>query len=276
MNYLKFNKTVFCGFFLIAFFVFGGSVIAQHSNNLFNGFRWRNIGPSAMMGRVSALDALNDNHKVVLVGSASGGVFKSVNGGLTWDAIFDNYGSGSIGDVAFFQKDSEIIWIGTGEANNRNSSGWGDGVYKSTDGGKTFKNVGLKETHQIARIVTHPTDKDVLYVAAPGHLWGYSGTRGLFKTSDGGNTWQKLTNGLPDNEKTGCTEIVMDPTNSDILYCAMYHRLRRPWDMYSGGADGGIYKTIDGGKSWKKLINGLPTGEIGRVGLDIYRSNQIL
>jgi len=166
-------------------------------------FRWRSIGPGNMMGRVSGLDAINTDHKKVLVGAASGGVWLSNNGGNTWTPIFDNYGSASIGDVAFFQPDPSIIWVGTGEANNRNSSAWGDGIYKSTDGGKSFTNMGLKETHQIARVATHPTNKDIVYVAAVGHLWGYSGTRGLFRTTDGGKTWKKLVNGLPDNEKTG-------------------------------------------------------------------------
>jgi photosystem II stability/assembly factor-like uncharacterized protein len=243
------------------------------NSDIFGFLRWRNIGPSNMMGRISALDALDEDWRVVLVGSASGGVFKSKNAGVTWTPIFDKYGSGSIGDVAFFQGNPEIIWVGTGEANNRNSSGWGDGVYKSMDGGRTFTNMGLEETHQIARLATHPLDPNIVYVAAVGHLWGYSGTRGLFKTADGGKTWQKLTNGLPIDEKTGCTEIKMHPTNPNILYCAMYHRLRKPWTFYSGGPTGGIFKSEDGGNSWKKLTKGLPTGEIGRVGIDIYMSN---
>ena len=243
------------------------------NSDIFGFLRWRNIGPSNMMGRVSALDALDEDWRVVLVGSASGGVFKSENAGVTWTPIFDKYGSGSIGDVAFFQGNPEIIWVGTGEANNRNSSGWGDGIYKSMDGGRTFKNMGLKETHQIARLATHPRDPDIVYVAAVGHLWGYSGTRGLFRTTNGGKTWQKLTNGLPTDEKTGCTEIKMHPTNPDILYCAMYQRLRKPWTFTSGGPTGGIYKSEDGGNSWKKLTKGLPTGEIGRVGIDIFMSN---
>ncbi len=225
------------------------------------------------MGRVSALDALNHDHKVALVGAASGGVWLTVNGGITWAPVFDDYGAASIGDVCFFQPDSSIIWVGTGEANNRNSSAWGDGVYKSTDFGKTFTNTGLKETHQIARIVPHPADPDILYVAAVGHLWGYSGDRGLFRTVDGGKIWEKLTNGLPDDGKTGCTEIVMHPGNPDILYAGMYHRLRTPWSMYSGGPNGGIFKSVDGGDSWVKLTKGLPDGETGRIGLSIYRSN---
>ncbi len=261
---------------IFLFLLLGVSPLAQSqvdNSDIFGFLRWRNIGPSNMMGRISALDALDEDWRVVLVGSASGGVFKSTNAGVTWDPIFDKYGSGSIGDVAFFQGDPNIIWVGSGEAHNRNSSGWGDGIYKSIDGGRTFTNMGLKETHQIARLATHPTDPNVVYVAAVGHLWGYSGTRGLFKTVDGGKTWQKLTNGLPTDEKTGCTEIKMHPFNPDILYCAMYHRLRKPWTFYSGGPTGGIFKSEDGGNSWKKLTNGLPQGEIGRVGIDIYRSD---
>ena len=246
---------------------------AKNHPELFSTFKWRNIGPANMMGRISALDALDNDYRMVLVGTASGGVFKSTNAGITWTPIFDKYGSGSIGDVAFFQKNPEIIWVGTGEANNRNSSGWGDGIYLSINGGKTFQNMGLDETHQIARIATHPTNPDIVYVAAIGHLWGYSGTRGLFKTTDRGKTWEKLTNGLPDDGKTGCTEIKMHPTNSDILYCSMYHRLRKPWTFHSGGPNGGIFKTSDGGKSWRKLTNGLPAGDLGRIGLDIYRTN---
>ncbi len=241
--------------------------------HLFQTLRWRNIGPSNMMGRISSLDALENDYRVVLVGSASGGVFKSLNAGITWTPIFDRYGSGSIGDVAFFQKNPDIIWVGTGEANNRNSSGWGDGIYKSTDGGRTFQNMGLKDTHQIARIATHPTDPDIVYVAAIGHLWGYSGSRGLFKTTDGGSTWTKLTHGLPHDNKTGCTEIQMHPTDPHILYCAMYHRLRQPWHFHSGSQAGGIYKSTDSGITWTRLSSGLPSGDLGRIGLDIYNSN---
>ena len=169
------SKLLFSLIFPILFIGMPSLVQSQVDNSEIFGFlRWRNIGPSNMMGRISALDALDEDWRQVLVGSASGGVFKSNNGGVTWTPIFDKYGSGSIGDVAFFQGNSDIIWVGTGEANNRNSSGWGDGIYKSIDGGKVFKNMGLKETHQIARLATHPTDPDIVYVAAVGHLWGYS------------------------------------------------------------------------------------------------------
>ncbi|MFC1553980.1 WD40/YVTN/BNR-like repeat-containing protein [candidate division KSB1 bacterium] len=241
--------------------------------NLYRNFSWRNIGPASMAGRVSDVEALDDNYQVVLVASASGGVWKSTNAGTTWSPIFDNYGSGSIGDVAFFQKDPDIIWVGTGEANNRNSSGWGDGIYKSTDGGRSFENVGLNDTYQIARIITNPEDKNIVYVAAIGNLWGHSGSRGVFRTTDGGQTWLKLTNGLPDDGKTGCTDLIINPDNPEILYAAMYERIRKPWSFNSGGPNGGIFRSEDGGNSWTKLTNGLPLGNTGRTGLAIYLKN---
>ena len=191
----------------------------------------------------------------------------------TWQPIFEHYGSASIGDIKIFQKNPNIFWVGTGEANNRNSVAWGDGVYKSIDGGKSFKNVGLKNSYQIARIVTHPENPLIVYVAAIGNLWGYIGERGLFKTVDGGTTWQKLTNGLPNDGKTGVIDLVMDLSEPNTLYAAFYRRLRKPYRFDSGGPNGGIFKTTDGGKSWRKLTNGLPQGETGRIGLDIYRKN---
>lgn len=245
----------------------------RQSEDLFKAFEWRNIGPANMGGRISDIRALDDDYRYVIVASASGGVWKSKNAGTTWEPIFDNYGSSSIGAVAVFQKDPSLIWVGTGEANVRNSVIWGDGIYKSTDGGKTFTRMGLKETHHIARIVTHPTNPDIVYVAAQGHLWAYTGERGLFKTIDGGETWQKLANGLPIDSKTGCIDIKMDPKNPDILYAAFWQRLRRPYRFESGGPIGGIFKSSDRGQSWKKLTNGLPSGDIGRIGLAIFRKN---
>ncbi len=252
--------------------------------------RWRNIGPANMMGRIAAIEALSTDYRHVLVASASGGVFRSLNGGITWEAIFDSSGgAGSIGAVAMFEPDPDIIWVGTGEAANRNSSGWGNGVFKTTDGGRTWQHVGLADTHHIAEIATHPTDPDIAYAASPGHLWGYSGDRGLFKTTDGGATWIKLgTNaavvtdssagadgrgGLPQDTKVGATEIIMDPRDPDVLYAGMYHRIRQPATMYSGGPDGGIFKSTDGGASWVKLTNGLAEGEAGMIDISIHLAN---
>ncbi|MCA8955155.1 MAG: hypothetical protein KDC87_03720 [Planctomycetes bacterium] len=226
-----------------------------------------------MMGRIAAIDALGSDYRVVVVGSASGGVFVSDNAGVTWRAVFDRYGSGSIGAVALDQQNPDVLWVGTGEAANRNSSGWGDGVYRSTDGGKSFVHCGLADTHHIAAIALHPTDKDTAWVAALGHLWGYSGSRGLYKTTDGGKTFAKLTHGLPDDGKTGCTEVVVHPRDPNTLYCGMYHRLRGPASMHSGGAAGGVFQSKDGGATWHKLTVGLPVGATGMIDIAIHHAN---
>ncbi len=234
---------------------------------------WRNIGPANMMGRIAAIDASNKDYRKVLIASASGGVFKSDNAGVTWESIFDKYGAGSIGSVKFDQNDLNIIWVGTGESANRNSSAWGDGIYKSTDGGKSFSNMGLKSSHQIAEIEIHPNNSSIVYAAAVGHLWGYSGERGLFRTFDGGNSWEKVLGGLPDDGKTGCTEIIFHPTNPDIMFAGFYHRLRQPASFVSGGEEGGLFKSTDGGKSWRKVTNGLAKGKSGMIDISIHLSN---
>ena len=234
---------------------------------------WRNIGPANMMGRIAAIDASNKDYRKVLIASASGGVFKSDNAGVTWESIFDKYGAGSIGSVKFDQNDLNTIWVGTGESANRNSSAWGDGIYKSTDGGKTFSNMGLKSTHQIAEIEIHPNNSSIVYAAAVGHLWGYSGERGLFRTLNGGNSWEKVLGGLPDDGKTGCTEIIFHPTNPDIMFAGFYHRLRQPASFVSGGEEGGLFKSTDGGKSWRKVTNGLAKGKSGMIDISIHLSN---
>jgi len=254
--------------------VAAGALSAQASTEqILGAFHWRSLGPAAMGGRVVDIEGVDDDFTTVYLASASGGVWKSTNAGTTWTPIFEHEPVASIGDIALFQPDPDIVWVGTGEANNRNSVAWGNGVYRSTDGGETFTHVGLEDTHQIARIVTHPSDPDVAYVAAIGHLWGFSGDRGLFVTRDGGQTWTKLTNGLPDDGRTAATDLVMDPENPDILYAAFYERLRRPWTFTSGGPNGGIFKSTDAGASWTKLETGLPPGDTGRIGLAISRQH---
>jgi photosystem II stability/assembly factor-like uncharacterized protein len=246
---------------------------AQSLDELFQDLEWRNIGPANMAGRVTDIEAVDASFATVFVAAASGGVWKSTNAGTTWEAIFEDYGTGNIGDIAVFQPNPDIVWVGTGESCTRNSAGWGDGVYRSTDGGETFENVGLEDTHHIGEVITHPSDPDVAYVAAQGHLWGHSGDRGLFKTVDGGERWTKLTNGLPDDDRTGATDIVMDPRDPNVLFVASWERLRQPHRFDSGGPNGGIFKSTDGGESWTKLTNGLPEGETGKIGLALHRAN---
>lgn len=226
-----------------------------------------------MMGRIAAIDASNSDYRKVLIASASGGVFKSENAGTTWESIFDKYGAGSIGSIKFDQNNLDVIWVGTGESANRNSSAYGDGIYKSIDGGQSFINMGLESTHQIAEIEIHPNNSDVVFAAAVGHLWGYTGERGLFKTINGGKSWEKVSGGLPSDNKTGCTEIVIHPKNPNIMFAGFYHRLRQPASFISGGENGGLYKSIDGGKSWKKITKGLAKGSSGMIDISIHLNN---
>jgi photosystem II stability/assembly factor-like uncharacterized protein len=249
------------------------SLQAQSTEQIVQDLVWRNIGPANMAGRVTDIDAVEGDFSRVLVASASGGVWKSDNAGTTWAQIFEEYGTGNIGDVAIFQPDPDIIWVGTGESCTRNSVGWGDGVYKSTDGGRTFVNVGLRDSHHIGQVITHPTDPDIVWVASQGHLWGHTGERGLFKTTDGGESWVQLTDGLPDDGRTGATDLAMDPRDPDVLYVAMWERVRMPHKFLSGGPNGGLFKSVDGGESWTRLENGLPEGDIGKIGIAVSRSN---
>ncbi|MFC1554092.1 WD40/YVTN/BNR-like repeat-containing protein, partial [candidate division KSB1 bacterium] len=269
-----FNRSSFYTLIVCFILFFSLPVFAQTvEENLIKDLRWRNIGPANMSGRVVSIDAVEGNFETVYVASASGGVWKSTNAGTTFEPIFDDQPAASIGDVEIFQKNPDIVWVGTGESNVRNSAAWGDGIYKSTDGGETFTNMGLKDTHHIDEIVTHPENPDIVYVAAQGHLWGYTGQRGIFKTTDGGRTWRKLTNGLPDDGKTSAGDLVMDPSNPNILYSAFWERIRTAYSFDSGGENGGIFKSTDAGASWKKLENGLPGGITGNIGLAISRSN---
>ncbi|MFH1573113.1 MAG: hypothetical protein ABIG68_03975 [Acidobacteriota bacterium] len=240
---------------------------------LFQSLRWRNIGPANMQGRVTDIEARDDDYRVVYVASASGGVFKSLNAGTTWEPIFDRYGSASMGDIALSRKDPNLIWVGTGESCVRNSVGWGDGVYKSTDGGRTFTHMGLRDTHHISEVIIHPENPEIVYVAAQGRLWGYNDERGVYRTADGGKSWQRLVKGLPADDRTGCSDLKMDPTNPRVLYAAFWERIRRPWRFDSGGPKGGIFKSVDGGDTWTKLEQGLPAGPTGKIGLAVYAGN---
>jgi photosystem II stability/assembly factor-like uncharacterized protein len=234
---------------------------------------FREIGPAIMGGRVDDVAVVESNPNIVYVGPATGGIWKTTNNGTTWEPLFDKESNPSVGDIAIAPSDPSVIWVGTGEPNNRQSSSWGDGIYKSTDAGKTWKNVGLAATKHIGRVVIHPHNPDVVYAAALGHLWGPNPERGVYKTTDGGKTWTQV---LKVNDDTGVSDLAMDPDSPDTLYAAAYERRRTAFGFNGGGPDGGIYKTTDGGVTWKKLTKGLPYengGDVGRIGLDIYRKD---
>jgi S1-C subfamily serine protease/photosystem II stability/assembly factor-like uncharacterized protein len=247
---------------------------------------WRSIGPANMGGRITDIAVYEADPSLWWVATASGGLLKTINNGVTLEHQFDHEGVVSIGAVAVAQSDANIVWVGTGEANPRNSVSYGDGVYKSTDGGKTWKNMGLKKTYQIARVLIHPKDPNVVWVGALGRLYGPNEDRGVFKTTDGGQTWNKV---LYVDDKTGVIDMIMDPTNPDTVIAALWDRLRDGFDSWPGnevpkpdgidgydpirkwGPGGGLYKTADGGKKWTKLKTGLPSSHTGRIGIDWQR-----
>jgi photosystem II stability/assembly factor-like uncharacterized protein len=248
---------------------------------------WRSIGPAAMGGRITALAVYEADPCVYWVATASGGLLKTTNNGVTFEHQFDREATVSIGDVCVAPSDSNIVWVGTGEANPRNSVSYGDGVHKSTDGGKTWKNMGLKKSFQIGRIKIHPKNPNIVYVGALGRLYGPNEERGLFKTTDGGQTWQKL---LYVDNQTGVIDVQMHPTDSDTLLVATYERKRDGFDSHRGepppadgydgydpikkwGPGGGLYRTTDGGKTFQKITKGLPSCNLGRIGIDFYRKD---
>ncbi len=267
------------GVFLCAAFL---SFVASHSfthaqettsqltPELFKNLSFRNLGPAIMGGRIDDFAVVESNPAIIYAATASGGLWKTVNNGTTWESLFDKESHSSIGDVTVAPSNPDIVWVGTGEANNRQSSSWGNGVYKSEDGGKNWVNVGLKDTHHIGRIVIHPTDPNVVYVAADGHLWGGNAERGLFKTTDGGKTW---VNTKFINEDTGFTDVAMDLSEPNTLYAAAYQRRRTPFGFNGGGPHSGLYKTTDAGATWTKLTEGLPAGDAGRIGIDVWRKD---
>lgn len=230
---------------------------------------WRSIGPANMSGRVADVEGVPGNPNILYVGSASGGVWKTTNGGNSWTPIFDRQGSQSIGDIALEPKNPDVIWVGTGESNARNSVSFGDGVYKSTDGGKNWKFMGLRETNSISRIIIHPTNPDIVYVAAVGRLWGANEARGVFMTTDGGKTWNKT---LYIDQNHSASDLEIDPQNPNILYAGMWYFQRKPWTHTSGSENGGVFRSTDGGRTWNKITNGLPKA-IGRIGLAVSQSN---
>jgi|CZKC01.1.fsa_nt_gi photosystem II stability/assembly factor-like uncharacterized protein len=237
------------------------------------GMEFRNIGPATMGGRIDDYAVDESDSDTIYVGTAAGGVFKTTNGGTTWLPIFDHEATGSIGCIAIAPSSHDIVWVGTGEANNRQSASYGYGVYKSMDSGRTWAHMGLENTQAIGRIQIDPRDPNVVYVAALGGLWGENPDRGVYKTTDGGKTWTKS---LSISVNTGVTDLALDPNDPSTLYAAAYERRRTVWGFNGGGLEGGIYKTVDGGASWTKLMKDMPYengGDVGRIGLAIYKRN---
>ena len=231
---------------------------------------WRNIGPTIMGGRVSDLAVVESDPSTFYVGTATGGVWKTVNHGTTFEPVFDDQPTISVGDVTVAPSNPNVVWVGSGEPQNRQSSPWGNGVYKSTDAGRSWRHMGLEETHHIARIRIHPRDPSIVYVAAVGRLWGANPERGVYKTADGGESWELV---LFVDEDTGAIDLAMDPGDPETLFAAMYQRRRTAWGFNGGGPGSGIHRTTDGGASWVELTEGLPDGDKGRIGLDIYRGD---
>jgi photosystem II stability/assembly factor-like uncharacterized protein len=247
---------------------------AQKSDTLksssFAGMKFRSVGPAIIGGRIIAFAVHPENRRTYYVGVASGGVWKTTNAGTTWECVFENEGSYSIGAVTLNPSNPHEVWVGTGELNSQRSVAYGDGLYKSEDGGKSWKNMGLQKSEHIAAIVFDPRNSKIMYVAAQGPLWKEGGDRGLYKSTDGGATWKNL---LKPSENTGVSDIVLDPRNPDVVYASTYQRRRHFWSMINGGPEGSIQKSTDGGATWNKLAGGLPSGDLGRIGLAISPVN---
>ena len=272
MTRLRFSCLSLCLLFAISI-VTGISVSAESSKfttETLKHIKWREIGPTSFGGRIDDIEAVPENPKIIFIAAASSGIFKSDDNALTWKAVFDEEGTSlSIGDIAIAPSDPNIVWAGTGEPNNRQSSSWGDGVFKSLDGGETWMPMGLKETHHIGRIAIHPHNPDIVYAAACGHLWGPNEERGLYRTEDGGKTWEKLIYINPD---TGFVDVAIEG-NGRVIYAASYQRRRRGWGFIGGGPHSGLYRSMDGGETWEKLTKDLPEGDTGRIGIEISKSH---
>ena len=254
--------------FILLLVAFGGQAQVKLSSATFGAIEARSIGPAVMGGRITAIEGVNSSPKTLYVGTAGGGIWKSTTAGLTFEPVFEKYPQ-SIGAMAIDQARPDTVWAGTGESNMRNSVSVGLGIFRSTDGGRNWTKMGLENSEHISRIVIHPANPNILYVAVPGKLWSDSPDRGLYKTTDGGKTWEKI---LYTDEKTGCADIIMDPRNPDVLLASMWQVRRTPYSFVSGGPGSALHKSTDGGKTWRKITNGLPGGNFGRIALALAPS----
>ena len=242
----------------------------QYNQSLFSGMKWREVGPFRG-GRVLAVEGIPGDPSTYYFGAVAGGVWKSVDGGGHWTPLFDHESVSSIGALAVAPSNHSVIYVGTGEACIRGNISFGDGVYKTTDGGKTWTNLGLKDTRHIGAVIVHPRDPDIVFVAALGHAYGPNAERGLYRTTDGGKSWQKV---LSKDDHTGAIDVVFDPTNPNVLFAALWQAQRTPWSLSSGGPGSGLYKSVDGGSTWKKIEGkGWPEGILGRIGVSVSAAN---
>jgi photosystem II stability/assembly factor-like uncharacterized protein len=253
---------------LLALFALTTAAFAQDLSRVADGLEWRELGPTIMGGRVADVAVVESNPSTFYVGAATGGLWKTINRGTTFEPIFEDMPTASIGAVTLAPSNANIVWVGTGEPQNRQSSPWGNGVYRSTDGGRTWQHMGLDNTHHIARIQIHHTNPDIVLVAAVGHLWGPNPERGVYRTRDGGTTWELV---LFVDDHTGAIDLAMDPGDPNTIFAAMYQRQRTGYGFNGGGPGSGIYRTLDGGDSWHEMTEGLPERDMGRIGLSIYR-----
>ena len=231
---------------------------------------FREIGPINMSGRIVDIAVVESNPFTFYIAAATGGVWKTGNNGVTLEPVFYKQATISVGAIAVSQIDTNVVWVGTGERANRQSSSWGDGVYKSSDGGETWQNMGLRDSHHIGRIAIHPSNTDVVFVAAAGHLWGPNDERGLYLTENGGATWTLV---LYADENTGVIDVAIDPSDPSVVYATTYQRRRRPYGFHGGGPGSALHKSTDGGHTWRRLTTGLPPGDLGRIGISVYRSD---
>lgn len=271
LTILKSPKVLF--FLVLLSILAGPNLFAQTLDlSLFKSLDFRNIGPAGMSGRVTSIDAVLANPEVIYIGTASGGIWKSENAAISWESIFDKQPLQSIGAVAVTQQNPSIVWAGTGEGNPRNSHNSGAGIYKSIDAGRTWKCMGLENTKTIHRVIVDPNNENIVYVAAMGSIWGSNPERGVFKTINGGESWEKV---LFVNDTTGCADLIIDPSNPNKLFAAMWEYHREPWFFTSGGKGSGLYMSLDAGKTWNKQgkANGIPESELGRIGLAISQSS---
>ena len=251
------------------------AVAQKVSLDQFKSWKPRNIGPAGMSGRITSIDAVVADPNQIWLGAASGGVWKTLNAGGSWESVFDEQPTLNIGSIAIQQSNPATVWVGTGEGNPRNSINIGEGIYKTIDGGKNWRRMGLEKTRNIHRIIVDPANPNTVYAGAIGNPYAEHPERGVFKTTDGGETWNKI---LYTNDTSGVADMIMDPSNPNKLFVAMWQHRRTPWSLSSGGSGSGLYMTFDGGKTWKKLgaKEGLPEGNYGRIGLASQEATQIV